>query len=202
MKNCVWVAMAMAMSLGSSAGATGCSDVTSDLDRLACYDKESGRTPTQSPLGSSSTNWEAQEETSKLSDKKSVFLNARSEEEINCGWNKGAKIWLSLRCHENTTAVIFRTGCHMTSSEYNSYGDIQYRVDAEKSKNLSATESTDNRALGLWNGGKAIPLIKELIGGEKLVVKMTPYGENPFTATFNISGLDNVLGPLRKECGW
>ncbi|NTB96921.1 hypothetical protein G6M84_10370 [Agrobacterium tumefaciens] len=202
MRNFVWIAMALATSLGGSASASGCVDVTSDLDRLACYDKESGRTPTPSSLSSMSTNWEAEEETSKLSDKKSVFLNTRSVEDINCGWNKGAKIWLSLRCHENTTAVIFRTGCHMTSSEYNSYGDIQYRVDAEKSKTLSATESTDNRALGLWSGGKAIPFIKEMIGKEKLVVKMTPYGENPFTATFNIGDLDTVLGPLRKECGW
>ena len=90
----------------------------------------------------------------------------------------------------------------MTSSQYDRYGDIEYRVDQEKSHTVNGNASTDNRALGLWSGGKAIPLIKQLLGKSKLTVRMMPYGESAFTASFNISGLDTVIEPLRQACKW
>jgi len=90
----------------------------------------------------------------------------------------------------------------MTSGAYSSYGDIDYRVDTEKAKKVSGSASTDNKALGLWGGGKSIPVIKQMIGKEKIVVRMTPYSESPFTATFNIAGLAEAVKPLREECRW
>ncbi|WP_312619033.1 type VI secretion system-associated protein TagO [Agrobacterium pusense] len=178
-----------------------CITVSSDLDRLSCYDKLSGRAPkteTQAPKGQ----WQVSTETSKMTDQKSVFLSVESEEVIDCGWNKGAKISMHLRCQEDSTDLFFVTDCHMTSGAYSSYGDIDYRVDTEKAKKVSGSASTDNKALGLWGGGKSIPVIKQMIGKEKIVVRMTPYSESPFTATFNIAGLAEAVKPLREECRW
>lgn len=109
---------------------------------------------------------------------------------------------MHLRCQEDSTDLFFVTDCHMTSGAYSSYGDIDYRVDTEKAKKVSGTASTDNKALGLWGGGKSIPVIKQMIGKDKIVVRMTPYSESPFTATFNIAGLAEAVKPLREECRW
>ncbi len=178
-----------------------CIKVSSDLDRLSCYDKLSGRAPKAESLPSKGA-WITSTETSKLTDQKSVFLSVQSDEVIDCGWNNGSKISLHLRCQENSTDVFFVTDCHMASGSYSSYGDIEYRVDSEKAKKVNGTASTDNKALGLWGGGKSIPVIKQMIGKEKIVVRMTPYSESPFTATFNIAGLDEAIKPLRNECRW
>lgn len=108
-----------------------------------------------------------------------------------------------LRCMENkTAAMLITSSCHLTSSRYNDYGDIQYRVDDKPAKTKSFEASTSNDTLGLWEGGKAIPFIKELFGGDKVVMKFTPYGESPRLVTFDISGLDEAIKPLREQCGW
>lgn len=39
---------------------------------------------------------------------------------------------------------------------------------------------------------RTIPEIKRLFDGKTLIARMTPYSENPFTVTFNISGLEEA----------
>lgn len=190
--------------ISSAALASECTGIDSELDRLACYDKEAGRTPKQKriPSSPSSGNWQVSTETSAMTDRTNVYAHVDSDEPVNCGWNRGAKIRLIARCMDNTTSLVFQTGCHMTSSEYTDYGDIQYRLDDDNARTVSTQESTNNRALGLWNGARSIPFIKQMFGKSKLVVRMTPYGENPFTASFNITGLENAVTRLRASCGW
>lgn len=67
---------------------------------------------------------------------------------------------------------------------------------------VDADASTDNKALGLWSGGKAIPVVKQMLGKSTMITRMTPFSESPFTATFNISGLNRAIEPLRKACNW
>ncbi|MDP8249597.1 type VI secretion system-associated protein TagO [Pseudochrobactrum saccharolyticum] len=179
-----------------------CLNISNDLDRLTCYDKVSGHTPVTTNTTIKNSPWVSSTETSKLTDDKNVVIFVESEDPINCRWNRTDKASLVLRCHEKRTLLHINTQCHMTSSEYDSYGDVTYRLDSEKAKTTSMTASTDNRALGLWTGGKSIPVIKQMIGKEKLVVRMVPYGESPITATFNITGLEEAIKPLRTECKW
>lgn len=181
-----------------------CISIGNDLDRLACYDKASGRTPKQERMAAPppAGKWLIQKETSAMSDRTNVVAALESDEAVNCGWNKGDKVTLIARCLENTTAIYFNTGCHMTSSSYDSYGDIQYRIDDEKAKTVRGDNSTNNRSLGLWRGATAIPLIKQMFGKSRMIVKMTPYGESPFTVSFDITGTEEATAELRKSCGW
>lgn len=137
-----------------------------------------------------------------MTDQTNIYMSVKSKEVVDCGWNRGGRVRLSVRCRENTTALIFNTGCHMTSSRYNSYGDITYRIDDAKAKTVSGNESNNHKALGLWSGGQSIPLIKEMFGARQMIVRMTPYGQNAFTATFNIAGLESSIKPLRAACNW
>lgn len=190
------------ISRASHASIDDCIRIENDLDRLACYDKAAGRTPKSERVAAASPAWAIRKETSKLTDRTNVYMAVESEETIDCGWNRGKKIRLIVRCRENTTALIFHTGCHMTSSRYNDYGDIILRIDREKAQTVRGNESTNNRSLGLWNGGSSIPIIKQMFGKEQMIVRMTPYGENPFTATFQIAGLEKAISPLRQACSW
>jgi len=146
--------------------------------------------------------WVVHSQKSALTDKIDAYASLESDEVVNCGWNNGAKIELVVRCLDNRTAVYFHTGCHMTSSEYDSYGDVTYRVDDEKARTVGMFASTDNRSLGLWRGGPAIQIIKQMFGKSRLVTKMTPYSESPFTATFSIAGLEEAAKPVREACNW
>ncbi|WP_425962120.1 type VI secretion system-associated protein TagO [Rhizobium nepotum] len=70
------------------------------------------------------------------------------------------------------------------------------------SAKIGLKESTDNKSLGAWDGGRAIPFIKKLILGKTLILQFTPYNESPKMAEFNIAGLDKAIEPLRAQCGW
>lgn len=183
------------------AAPSDCLPLATDLDRLACYDKELGRTPTVTTTATPGA-WRVTESTSKMTDQKTVVAALDSDEIINCGWNRGDKISLIIRCSEGKTVAYFSTGCHMVSSQFNDYGDIYYRVDTGKAQKMRGDVSTDNKALGLWNGSQSIPFLKQFLGKSKLVVQMTPYSENPFTATFNISGSEEATKGLRETCKW
>jgi len=37
---------------------------------------------------------------------------------------------------------------------------------------------------------------------DNFLTQITPYGENPVMATFDIQGLKEAIKPLRKACGW
>lgn len=179
-----------------------CIEVPNDLDRLACYDKALGRTPLRQMERMADSEWILATEKSKLTDQTSVFLRVDSKESIDCGWNRGDKISLWIRCHENVTALVISTGCHMTSSDYNDFGDVTYRIDDAKAQTVRMDESTNNRSLGLWRGNRSIPVIKQMFDSSSLVVRMTPFGQNPFIATFNIAGLKEAIAPLRAACHW
>lgn len=199
MKLCLLLLIA----LPSFALASGqeCISMPNDLDRLACYDREFGRSPAVTNI-ETVTEWNVRIETSKMTDETSVFMSLESKEEVSCGYSRGGAVTLVVRCLENTTSMIFSTDCHMTSSKYNDYGDVTYRLDDDPAKVKGFIESTNNRSLGLWSGGSSIPVIKSMFGKNSLLARMTPYSENPFTATFNISGIEAEIEPLRKACGW
>jgi len=62
--------------------------------------------------------------------------------------------------------------------------------------------ATNNEAVGLWSGGASIPFIKSMIGKKRMVVRITPYGENTREMTFPIEGLEYFIDPLRESCNW
>jgi type VI secretion system protein VasI len=82
------------------------------------------------------------------------------------------------------------------------HGKVIYRLDEKPAGEKNMRESTDHKALGLWNGGASIPFIKQMFSHEKLLIRATPHSESPVTATFAISGLENAIKPLRENCGW
>jgi type VI secretion system protein VasI len=80
--------------------------------------------------------------------------------------------------------------------------EVTYRLDDKPAKRKWFGESTDHKALGLWGGGNAIPFLKEIMAGQKLLVRATPWSDNAVTGEFSIIGLDEAIKPLRKACGW
>jgi type VI secretion system protein VasI len=193
--------------LGTPATAAGdpaeCVFIDTDLDRLACYDRVAGRTttPKQADTPPEGGAWVVQLDKSEFKDTTDVYLSLVSDDELSCGRYNRSKAVLMLRCMENTTALFISTNCHLTSG-HGGYGRVEYRIDDRKSVTRSFTDSTDNRALGLWSGGKSIPMIKQMLDGEVLLTRFTPFSESAVTARFQIKGLDTAIAPLREACNW
>jgi len=200
-----------------------CVSIQSDTLRLACFDAAfapdgqaassvdsaagggngTKAAETAPALASPDTGkWQLSTDKSAMTDDQNVFLRLTSENPIAGRFGNAGNGLLLLRCMENTTAVVFRFNDQFMAS-IQSYGVIEYRIDKSPIVwRLYTQESTDNMALGLWRGRAAIPFIKSLLGHETLLVRATPFNESPVTLTYDISGIDNAIAPLRKTCRW
>lgn len=183
---------------GATEDGTSCGAIENVAERLLCYDGIFRTPNTDMPAR---TNWDVSISTSPLTDEQTVVALVLSNEEISCGRSTDQRMILLVRCKENSTSLYFDTGCHMTSG-HGDYGKMEMRIDTQTAISVSGAESTNNEALGLWGGAKSIPIIKKMLGGELLTVRMTPFVQNPFVVTFNIAGMQSAIAPLRKACSW
>jgi type VI secretion system protein VasI len=171
-------------------------------ERLLCYDaifRE--KTTSEKPAAQTNTKWQLSTTKSKIDDSESRTLSIESDDDFAAKYRGREKATLILRCHEHATSLYFIIGEHFLA-EIQGYGEITYRVDEKKAVKKSFNVSTDNHALGLWSGGTAIPFVKQMLGGKKLVIRVTPYNESAVTATFDINGIDDVVKPVREGCKW
>jgi len=180
-----------------------CTGLSNDVARLSCFDAiypPGSPTPEHEPVGTG--NWLISSDTSTLTDEKNVFLQLSSEEPIPSRYGGNAfPGGLIIRCMENTTAVVFRFNGRFMA-DIQGYGRIEYRLDDLQMARINTTESTDNKALGLWSGGRSIPFIKKMLAHDRMIIRATPFNESQITLTYNISGLGNAIAELRETCHW
>jgi len=167
-------------------------------ERLLCYD---GIFREKVSPSTSTGKWKLTTAKSQIDDTETNTLTLESEESIPGRFGGREHATLIIRCQENVTAAYFIMGGHFLA-DIEGHDKVTYRVDDQRAVTEAFATSTDNMALGKWSGGSAIPFIKKLGGGRQLVIRVTPYNESPKTATFNISGIDDALQPVRKGCNW
>ncbi len=145
--------------------------------------------------------WTVTEDSSAFDDSRTVVLSAESNEFVRGQFGPAGPAVMHLRCMENTTAFYLWLN-DLFLSDIQGFGVIDYRIDDRKASTLRGQTSTDNKAIGLWSGRQAIPFIKEMLGAEQVVFRVTPFNESPVEFTVDISGLEAVITPLREACAW
>lgn len=182
-----------------------CVALEDDALRLECYDAASGYTPSEKDSQSAPDgfgNWLFEEEVNAMTDDRDVFFSVNSSNEVRheYSYQRGiGKATLIVRCRENSTALILvMDGKHMSDYQF---GKVEYRLDGGDMKSRNWSESSDNKALGLWRG-TGIPVLKDWVGGQKLIVRAAAYNESAQTMEFDIAGIDAVVEEIRGECGW
>ena len=173
-----------------------CAGVADDAKRLICYDLIFKIRQTDSV----SSKWNVLEETSKIDDRKNVFVTVDSVERLQGRFGLKDRARLMFTCREGKTASYITFGGHFMSSL--SGGTVTYRVDKRPAGKRRMTESTDHQALGHWSAAETIPFAKELYGATSLYIQATPHSESPVSAEFPVGGLEQALKPLQAACKW
>lgn len=159
-------------------------------------------TEASEPATKTTGNWVLSVNKSAMEDTTDAIADISAGENVQCAsFGEASPIHLTLRCMENTTAMMIGGNCHLASG-FQGYGKVTYRLGDSKAKSRNFEVSTDNTVLGLWNGGSAIPMIKEMLGNEKMIVRFTPFSMSPVEVEFDISGIDNAVADIRKSCAW
>lgn len=144
--------------------------------------------------------WSLQKSDNPLDDTKTVTVSLTSKSGVS---RSGDPIVFVGRCKSNKTEVFvdWRDYLGDDSRDVDSaWKDVTVRIGKTPAQSQRWGISTDRKATFApnWPG----KLLKDLLDQEVLVLQTTPYGENPTTATFDVSGLRNVLGELATTCGW
>ena len=145
--------------------------------------------------------WLVSEDRSSFDDSATVAVSLGSSEDVRGQFGAPGPAKIYLRCMENTTSVYLLVN-DLFLSDIQGFGQVQYRIDEQPSAKVRMNSSTDNKALGLWDGGTAIPMIKKLLEGKGIVFRVTPFNESPIEFSFDLSGIANAVAPLRKACSW
>lgn len=181
-------------------GALGeCAAIAGSFKRLDCYDalaREYGPATGEgetAPAGE----WKVEQRASGISDATDVYMVVRAVENIP-GETGEVRPVLVVRCEDNNTAVIFNFARFIEQSR----AEAAMRVDDGSVTAASLKMSASGKSFAFWRGDEAIPFIKRLLGGKRLLVEVKPFGARPVLAEFPIAGVDEAIGPLRKACGW
>ena len=185
-----------------------CTKLTDADARLACYDSIFGTSNPNKELVDEQAiethnppeNWFIRETVSNVDDSNNVMLWTEALDTNRGRFGSSVRLSLVAACGENSTSVWINFGGHFMSDHR--HGTVIYRVDKQTAERKNFFESNNNEALGLWSGRSAIPFLKQLLGHDQLFIKATPYSESALEATFDISGLEQAITPLREACNW
>lgn len=144
--------------------------------------------------------WSLNKSDNPLDDTKTVTVSLTSKSGVS---RSGDPIVFVGRCKSNKTEVFVDWRDYLGDDSrdvYSAWKDVTVRIGKTLAQSQRWGISTDRKATFApnWPG----KLLKDLLDQEVLVLQTTPYGENPTTAIFEVSGLRNVLGELATTCGW
>lgn len=173
------------------------------MAKVAAIPDETAKQRATAPAATAATptlkGWHrAPDKESKIDGGRSVALFLFADEQIST--DTGRKVWpsLALRCSENVTAFFVEAPGHFVTDSV----AVTYRLDKDKPVSQTWSAASSHTAMGLWNGGQAIPFIKSLLNREEMVFRFKPYRTGNVEMTFTIAGLDKVIDQVRTACKW
>ena len=185
-----------------------CHQISTDLERLKCYDKETGYNETttepeeiaepkpEPSIEPEGKQWRYSEERSALDNRKDVWLSVISDNTEGNSIGSPIRATLWLRCMENTTSVLIGFDRYTSDNQ-----NVRYKFDNESVQKQWMQTMRGGDGIGIWSGSRAIPFIKKMYGKERMVVAYDTY-TGPVEFTFNIAGVQERIAPLAEACEW
>jgi type VI secretion system protein VasI len=139
--------------------------------------------------------WNIRHERSPITDTENVYLRVASQEIIPASYGTGEPAYLFLRCRDDQTDVMFTMAGHWFYDEHS----VTSRIDRKSAVTHRWYQSSDNEVAF---HPAPIPFIKELISAKQVIVQTAPISSPIYLATFDLTGIAEVVKPLRASCGW
>lgn len=186
-----------------------CQSVVDVDTRLTCYDKllppkttESESTEKMVDAAKDDTTpvstgyWQISTESSPIDDSENVSLILLANDSYQNAYGQQVTPALYIRCKENKTETYIYWDTYLGLDETS----MLYRLDKQKPKTKVWDISTNSKSV--FYRGNVIDYIKTLSKANNMYAGITPYGDSPISATFDLTGLTAALKPLQKACRW
>ena len=175
-----------------------CSKIKNTITRLSCYDSSASKhklvVKSKVIPKSNNNQWDIQTKIDPLSDKSIVsFINTTKSSK----GKYGEDIYLVVRCGDSDFPEFFINWASYLGGD----ALVTTRFDKEKAITENWSISTDSKA-SFYRfrkyGDKNI--LDKFIESNNLTARVTPYGENPITVTFDLSGFTKSVKKYSSLC--
>ncbi|WP_334327200.1 type VI secretion system-associated protein TagO [Gilliamella apicola] len=175
-----------------------CKSINDNEQRLACYDA-AFEVNTSVVETNSKSKWVITEEVSPIDDSKTVMLSLKSESPIKSDFSQVIPT-LNIQCKERETDFYINFNIFLSTHDIKPIT----RIDSDKAVNgVEWYISTDYKALFYPGSQKKInEFIKTLKDKKKLFIQVTPFSKGSVNTTFDLTGLDEAIKPVREACNW
>lgn len=153
-------------------------------------------TPEQATPLPSGGKWVVNQDISDFDDTAQVVLVLLAEEDVAGAFRK-TRPSLALRCKEKRADVIVNVDQQIDKDGLSDFVSVRVRFDKKKAETHYPGLSTDSKAV-FFDPVK--PFIKEMLAADQMLFQFTPFSASPATATFDIRGLSEVIGPFQEAC--
>jgi hypothetical protein len=143
--------------------------------------------------------WQVYTSTSKFDNSTTVLLSLEANDSVD-GWLTTTVPTMNVRCMEGEIDVFVNIGMP-AEVEYGKTDSatVRVRLDQNQAVELIMNESTDDDALFFRD---PYDVILAMLQSREMVFGFTPFNADPEVTTFDLVGLANVIGPLKKSCKW
>ncbi|HBP27917.1 MAG TPA: hypothetical protein DD666_00695 [Advenella kashmirensis] len=190
-----------------------CTAITSDADRLICFDATAKKAqtlvsqdskadqqaaPESAEKASESVDtagaWDVSSDIDPMTDKPKYYaaLNAKTGEGMF-----GKPIYILARCVQNKTEVLIMWNTIL------GIGDspkVTYRLDKGTPTASSWSKSTSGNAT--FFPGSPVKFLKQLLEAKSMVASVESFSSGAVTAVFDLTGIETAMKDIRKECNW
>ena len=144
--------------------------------------------------------WRTRRSTDPVDDSPTFTMMLTADEGVS-QWGKS--ITFVARCSSNSTEAYANWNTYVgddSSSPYENWKRVEVRIGDRPSVMQRWTTSTDHE--GTFAPDWAGNLLKQMVAEDRLILRLTPYGENPITAVFDTRGMRTPLEELAETCNW
>ena len=107
----------------------------------------------------------------------------------------GKPFQMTVRCQNTRTEVFISWRTFLGTRGL----EVTTRIDKSPALTSYWSVSTDNVASFM---PQPVTTLKKFEGASRFLVNLTPYGEGPITAVFDISGSREAFNDIRRDCKW
>ncbi len=182
------------LGLGAARGKTAVDEISKALDEASAdIDRSIGvSAPGSGPtVPAELPGWKLRTDTSPIDDSKSYYLSRDAEEPIGSGFLSSTPT-LMIRHKEGELQVYITFGKYLGSGTTT----VTARMDSSPAVQNEWGLSTDGKAV--FCPTDAAGFVMQLLEHEKLVIRLTPFGESPVTTTFDLTRLSEAIQPMRQ----
>jgi len=167
--------------------------------RLACYDAIGKRVAAMEQAAKQGGKWRVASKETKFSDKPDVYLSLPAEDTVVdlLAGEVRPVLWLS--CAEGKMIGYINFGFTIGGGKK----QLEYRIDGSQPRSASLATSSDFQGLGNWqDSAQLIATLKSWFGAREFLIRTVSISNDPMVATFDITGIETAVAPLRESCGW